>query len=118
MAVLTNIQAVQCEMKPYGSDSDELELLKALMQASDRTGAELDPEGQYEPRNEQTIALAAVIALSRYITLSGENEGNWSQSYNDKLSKRIISLCTANGLKAEEFLPYELSTVRDGSKYF
>ena len=118
MGNLTNIDALRCECKPYCSDGDELELQKALIVAAERMQVELEAEGAYNPKQERAIALAAVMVLAKYVSLSSEHEGQWQQGYNDKLEKRIKALCNANGLEVEEFLPEEVITITDGSKFF
>lgn len=115
---MTNTDAIRCEVKPYCSDGDELELQKALLVACKRCGCTLEAEGTYDPDNEQVIILAAVLVLAKYISLTSENEGDWSQGYNDGLKNRILALCKANNLNAEEFVPDAVTTLRDGSKLF
>ena len=112
------MDAVRCECKPYCSDGDELELQKALMVAASKHGVQLAADGAFSPEQERTIALAAVMVLAKYVSLSSEKEGDWQQGYNDKLEKRIKALCKANGLEVDEFLPKEVITIRDGSKLF
>ncbi len=115
---MTNLEAVFCEVKPYCSADCQLELEKALLVASNRLNAQLLPQGEYNPVNETGIALAAVLVLAKYISLSAETESQWSQSYNDKLEKRIKQLCVSNGLKVQEFLPNSVVTLSHASNRF
>ena len=118
MGNLTNIDALRCECKPYCSDGNELELQKALRVACKRLGCTLEADGEYDPANERAIALAAVLVLVKYISLSSEREGDWQQGYNERLKDRILALCKANDLPAEEFVPDAVITLRDGSRMF
>lgn len=115
---MTNLEAICCEVKPY--DADELDCEKALLGACKRNGVEvLRIADSYDADNEKTIALAAVLVLYKYLTLSGEDEGEFSQSYNDKLEQRIKVLCKSNGIDASEFVSSSsIATISDGSKYF
>lgn len=117
MDKITNLVAVRCECKPYCSDGDELELQKALMVSANRLQVELPADGEYTPVNERAISLAAVLVLAKYLSLTSEHEGDWQQSYSD-LQKRIKALCAANDLPVDEFLPSEVTTIRDGSNLF
>nr|DAP21720.1 MAG TPA: hypothetical protein [Caudoviricetes sp.] len=115
---MTNLEAIQVEVKPY--DADELDCEKALLGACKRNGVEVAKiTDDYDADNEKTIALAAVLVLYKYLTLSGEDEGEFSQSYNDKLEQRIKVLCKANGIDASEFVSSSsIITISDGSKFF
>lgn len=115
---MTNLEAICCEVKPY--DADELDCEKALLGACKRNGVGVAKiTDNYDADNEKTIALAAVLVLYKYLTLSGEDESEWSQSYNTKLEQRIKVLCKANGIDASEFVSSSsIITVSDGSKYF
>lgn len=115
---MTNTDAILCEVKPYCSDGNTLELQKALLVACKRLGCTLEADGTYDPNNERAIALAAVLVLVKYISLSSEHEGDWQQGYNDKLKDRILALCKANNLPAEEFVPDAVITLRDCSNMF
>lgn len=115
---MTNTDAILCEVKPYCSDGNTLELQKALLVACKRLGCTLEADDTYDPDNERAIALAAVLVLVKYISLSSEHEGDWQQGYNDKLKDRILALCKANNLPAEEFVPDAVITLRDCSNMF
>lgn len=115
---MTNLDAVYCEVKPYCSADCQLELEKALLVAANRLKVQLAAQDEYSPVNETGIALAAVLVLAKYISLSAETESQWSQSYNDKLEKRIKQLCMANGLKVQEFLPNAVVTLSHASNRF
>jgi hypothetical protein len=114
---MTNLEAIYAEIKPYSAD--ELDIEKALMGACKRTGSQLEITGNYAADNERTVALAAVLVLYKYMTLSAEKEGEWGQNYHDNIEKRIKALCNANGLDASEFVsPDAIITISDGSKLF
>lgn len=115
---MTNTDAILCEVKPYCSDGNTLELQKALLDACKRLGCTLEAEGTYDPNDGRVIALAAVLVLCKYISLSSEREGDWQQGYNERLKDRILALCKANDLPAEEFVPDAVITLRDCSKMF
>lgn len=115
---MTNLEAVYCECKPYCSADNQLELEKALLVAGSRLAVELPATGEYSPQSERAIALAAVLVLDKYITLASETESQWSQSYNDKLEKRIKQLCRANDLPVQEFLPSSVIVLSHASNRF
>lgn len=115
---MTNLEAVYCEVKPYCSADNQLELEKALLVAGSKQSVELPATGEYSPSNERTIALAAVLVLVKYLSLASETESQWSQSYNDKLKDRIKQLCKANDLPVEDFLPDYVITLSHASTRF
>ena len=115
---MTNIEAVYCEVKPYCSADNQLELENALLDAGNRQQVELAADGAYSPANKRSIALAAVLVLVKYVSLASETESQWSQSYNDKLEKRIKQLCRDNDLPVEEFLPDTVITLSHASNRF
>ena len=84
---MNNLQAVGCEVAPYCSGDNELEFEKALLSAGRRAGVTLAAKEEYTPDNDRIIALAAVYVLVKYLSLSSEREGEWSQGYNDKLKE-------------------------------
>lgn len=115
---MNNLQAIGCEVAPYCTGDNELELEKALLTACKRTGVQLEATGEYNPDNERTIALAAVLVLCKYVTLSSESESEWSQGYNDKLNERITFLCRSNGLPVEEYAPTSVIKLSHASNRF
>ena len=63
----------------------------------------------------KTIAIAALSILKRYLSLTSENESEWSHGYSKEgLEERIKALCKENELDASEYLD-KLVTLRDGS---
>lgn len=115
---MNNLQAIGCEVSPYCSGDNELELEKALLSACKRAGATLSATEEYTPDNDRIIALAAVMVLVKYLSLSSEKEGEWSQGYNDKLKERIAFLCCQAGEPVEEFLPDTVITLTHASNRF
>lgn len=115
---MTNIEAIYCEVKPYCSADNQLELEKALLDAGSRQQVELAADDTYSPKNKRCIALAAVLVLVKYISLAGEQESEWQQSYNDKLEKRIKQLCRDNDLPVAEFIPDAVITLSHASNRF
>lgn len=115
---MNNLQAIGCEVSPYCSGDNELELEKALLSACKRAGATLAATEEYTPDNDRIIALAAVMVLVKYLSLSSEKEGEWSQGYNDKLKERIAFLCRQAGVSVEEFLPDTVITLTHASNRF
>lgn len=115
---MTNVEAIYCEVKPYCSADNQLELEKALLDAAHRQQVELAADGTYSPANKRSIALAAVLVLVKYISLAGETESEWSQSYNDNLKDRIKQLCRDNDLPVEEYLPSAVITLSHASNRF
>lgn len=115
---MTNLEAVYCEVKPYCSADNQLELEKALLDAASRQQVELAADSPYSPENRRAVALAAVLVLVKYISLASETESQWSQSYNDKLEKRIKQLCRDNDLDVQEFLPDSVIVLSHASNRF
>lgn len=115
---MTNLQAIQCEVTPYATGDNQLELEKGLLDAGKRTGVVLAADGEYSPENERTVALAAVFVLYKYISLSSETESQWSQGYNDKLKERVLFLCNSNGIDASEFVPDAVIKLSHASNRF
>lgn len=115
---MTNLEAIYCEGKPYCTDEYELEFEKALLSACKRAGVTYGIKDEYTPDNERVIALAAIFTLQKYITLTSEKEGEYSQSYNDKLKDRILFLCKSNGIDASEFAPDAVITLSHASNMF
>lgn len=115
---MNNLQAIASEVLPYCSGDNELELEKALLSACKRAGATLAAKEEYTPDNDRIIALAAVLVLVKYLSLSSEKEAEWSQSYNDKLKERIAFLCREADVPVEEFLPETVITLTHASNRF
>lgn len=113
---MTNLEAIYCEVKPYCTDEYEYE--KALLSACKRARVTVGIKDEYSPDNERVIALAAIFTLQKYITLTSEKEGEYSQSYNDKLKDRILFLCKSNGIDASEFVPDAVITLSHASNMF
>jgi hypothetical protein len=100
---MTNLEAILAEVEPY--TPSRLTIEKALKDSG------LKMEDEYE--DERLIALATVKALSKMVVLSAESEGKFSQSYNEKLEKRILGICEQHDLDASEFVLS--SSITDGS---
>lgn len=115
---MNNLQAIGCEVSPYCSGDNELELEKALLSACKRAGATLAATEEYTPDNDRIIALAAVLVLVKYLSLSSEKEGEWSQGYNDSLKERIAFLCRTADVPVEEFMPSTVITLSHASNRF
>jgi len=114
---MTNLQAIQVEVKPY--EADALDCEKALAGACKRTGKKLQIADEYDCDNDQLLALAAVLVLQKYLSLTSESEGEWKQGYSeDGLEARIKALCKANDLDVDEFVESDDITLSDGSRFF
>lgn len=108
------LQAIQVEVRPY--EADELDVAKALAGACKRTGSSLATDSEYNAEQDTIVAMAAVSILSRYLSLTSEDESEWKQGYSKEgLEARIKALCKANGLDASEYLPFNTVTISDGS---
>lgn len=115
---MNNLEAVGCEVAPYCSGDNELELEKGLLSAGKRAGVALAAKEEYTPDNDRIIALAAVYVLVKYLSLSSEKEGEWSQGYNDKLKERIAFLCSTAEVPVEEFMPDTVIRLTHASNRF
>lgn len=116
---MTNLQALECEVAPYCTGANQqLELEKAMLSACHRAGAALSPSEEYNPEFDRVIALAAVLVLCKYLSLSSEEESEWKQGYNDKLKERIKMLCKAAGIDASEFVPDAVIKLSHASNRF
>ena len=56
--------------------------------------------------------------LVKYLSLSREREGEWSQGYNDKLKERIAFLCRTANVPVEEFMPDTVIRLTHASNRF
>lgn len=115
---MNNLEAVGCEVAPYCSGDNELEFEKALLSVCKRAGVTLAAKEEYTPDNDSIIALAAVYVLVKYLSLSSEREGEWSQGYNDKLKERIAFLCRTANVPVEEFMPDTVIRLTHASNRF
>ncbi|MDH6308120.1 hypothetical protein M2451_002639 [Dysgonomonas sp. PFB1-18] len=114
---MTNLEAIRVEVKPY--EADALDCEKALSGACKRTGVKIGIADEFDADdNEKTIALAAVLVLYKYLTLSSEKEGEWAQGYHNNLKERIKALCSINDLDVSEFVSSDIITISDGSNRF
>lgn len=115
---MTNLQAIGCEVSPYCSGDNELELEKAMLSACKQAGVTLAAKEEYTPDNDRIIARAAVLVLVKYLSLSSEKEGEWSQGYNDKLKDRIMFLCRVAEVSVEEVMPNTVIALSHASNRF
>lgn len=101
---MTNLEALRAECEPYTVSPAVAE--KALADAG------LVPEEDYD--NAVLLAKAAVLALRKFLSLSNESEGGFTQGYSiEGLKQRITMLCRTAGLNPSGFV--DSITVQDGS---
>lgn len=94
---MTNIEALISDCYPYSIPKGLLE--KCLVDV------ELEPSEPYESGDERSIATAACKVLSKLISLTSENEGGFSQSYDvQALKSRIESICNQQKLDASLYV--------------
>lgn len=115
---MTNLQAIGCEVSPYCSGDNELELEKASVTPACLQADSMAAKEEYTPDNDRIIARAAVLVLVKYLSLSSEKEGEWSQGYNDKLKDRIMFLCRVAEVPVEEVMPNTVITLSHASNRF
>lgn len=104
---MTNLEALMAECEPYS--------ISVRVAEKSLADCQLVKDGDYTSKT--AIAKAAVIALSRFLTLRSENEGAFSQTFDTAgLQNRICSLCLIAGLNASDYIPRK--SVIDGSNYW
>ncbi len=101
---MTNLEALRAECEPYTVAQNIAE--KALADAG------LVPGDDYS--SVSLIAKSAVNVLSRFLSLSNESEGGFTQGYNrEGLKERLKTLCKTAGLDPSGFV--QSITIQDGS---
>lgn len=101
---MTNLEALRAECEPYTVSSAVAN--KALADAG------LVPVDDYG--NASLLAKAAVFALSKFLSLSNESEGGFTQGYSiEGLKQRITVLCHSANLNPSGFV--NSITIQDGS---
>lgn len=101
---MINLEALIAECEPYTVAYNVAG--KALADVG------LVPESEYD--SVALIAKAAVLVLSRFLALSSESEGGFSQGFNrEGLKERIKTLCKTAGINPSGFV--QSITVQDGS---
>ncbi len=102
---MTNLEALLAECEPYTVSSKQAE--KVLL--------DIDVQPDEDYTSEKSIAKAAVLIISRFLSLNSESEGGFSQNYDTEgLKVRIRTLCQTAGLDASRYVSQ--STISDGSK--
>lgn len=96
---MTNREAIASEIEPYSLSDEAYET--ALIKSANHFGITTDIEGEYSPEMIKPVAYAGMICLAKLLSLSNENIGGVSQSYNpSKLIAVIKSLAASAGLSA------------------
>lgn len=91
---MTNLQALTATVEPYTASALSLEL--AL------TDVGLTTTATYSDKT--LIAKAAIQVLKKFLSLSNESEGGFSQGYNPaELHNRIAAIAAENGLSGSQY---------------
>ncbi len=92
------LTAISAKIEPYSVSDEALEL--GLLESCDHLGVTATTETEYSAgEHSKVVALAAMKALSGLRTLSTENVGGISQSYNTaQIDKLIRSIARQAGL--------------------
>jgi len=99
---MTNEDAVKGAIEPYALSDDAVE--KFYIDAQGAYGGG-DFTDSYSVDNLQTVNYAAILCLNNCRTLSSENAGGVSQSYDtQRIAKMIRALAAAAGLDISDDL--------------
>lgn len=93
------IEAIAAEIEPYEQSMASIE--KSLIDAGTRFKPFMSTD-EYSEEARKTVALASMLCLSRMLSLSSENAGGFSQSYDTKrLEDRIKSIAESAGISPD-----------------
>lgn len=113
---MTNREAISTEIEPYSLSDEAYET--AFVKAQAHFGITDGIEDEYNASLIQPVAYAGMICLAKLLTLTNENIGGVSQSYNtQKVVAAIKALAQSAGLSASLVLEddtddYGLTAVR------
>lgn len=93
------IEAIATEIEPYEQSMASME--KGLIDAGFRF-TPYAPTDEYNSEARKTVAFASILCLSKMLSLSSENAGGFSQSYDTKrLEDRIKSIAESAGISPD-----------------
>lgn len=96
---MTNREAVATEIEPYSLSDEAYET--AFVKAQAHFGITDSVDDEYNAKMIQPVAYAGMICLAKLLTLTNENIGGVSQSYNTaKVEEALKSLAQSAGLSA------------------
>lgn len=96
---MTNREAIASEIEPYSLSDEAYET--AFIKAQAHFGVTNGVDDTYSSDMIQCVAYAGMICLARLLTLTAENIGGVSQSYNtQKVTSAIKALAQSAGLSA------------------
>lgn len=96
---MTNREAISTEIEPYSLSDEAYET--AFIKAKAHFGIENGVDDVYTQDMIPTVAYAGMICLAKLLTLTNENVGGVSQSYNPTAVKGAIkALAQSAGLSA------------------
>ncbi len=96
---MTNREAIATEIEPYSLSDEAYEA--AFVKAQAHFGVTDGVDDEYSAEMIQPVAYAGMVCLAKLLTLTNENIGGVSQSYNTaKVEKALKSLAQSAGLSA------------------
>lgn len=96
---MTNREAIGTEIEPYSLSDEAYEA--AFIKAKSHFGINVGVDDEYTQGMIQAVAYAGMICLAKLLTLTNENIGGVSQSYNTTAVKSAIkALAQSTGLSA------------------
>lgn len=96
---MTNREAIATEIEPYSLSDEAYET--AFIKAQAHFGITQDVDEDYSSSMIQPVAYAGMVCLAKLLTLTSENIGGVSQSYNtQKVVTAIKALAQSAGLSA------------------
>lgn len=96
---MTNREAISTEIEPYSLSDEAYET--AFIKAQAHFGIKEGVDDNYSSDMIQAVAYAGMICLAKLLTLTSENVGGVSQSYNTQDVKAAIkSLAQSAGLSS------------------
>lgn len=103
---MTNREAIATEIEPYSLSDEAYET--AFMKAKAHFGITEDVDDIYSSEMIRPVAYAGMVCLAKLLTLTNENIGGVSQSYNtQKVTAAIKSLAQSAGLSSSLVLSDE-----------
>lgn len=111
---MTNREAISTEIEPYSLSDEAYET--AFIKAQAHFGIIDSVDDEYSAKMIQPVAYAGMICLAKLLTLTNENIGGVSQSYNNKdVEDAIKALAQSAGLSASLVLDDDTDDFSIGS---
>lgn len=91
---MTNIEAIAAEIEPYAVSDNSVE--KSFLDACNKFGIIASVDDEYVADTRKPVAFASMLCLNRLRSLSSENIGGISQSFDVRKIDKMISAIAQN----------------------